>query len=66
MKKFDLVEVGGSACKEEKEIAAFRCPNCAMADTCSDCSMFGSDGWCKKHGGYTDADKWACPWYYSH
>lgn len=45
---------------------AFICPPCMMGDTCSQCSQFGSDGRCNKHGGYVDASHWACPWYYSH
>ncbi|MBR3867191.1 MAG: hypothetical protein IKM54_05305 [Butyricicoccus sp.] len=50
----------------QKEETAFRCPECLMADTCGDCSQHGSDGRCNKWGGYTDSDKWACSWYYSH
>lgn len=55
-----------SAQAEKAAPAAFRCPNCMMAATCSDCSQFGSDGRCNEHGGFTDPNKWACPWYYSH
>lgn len=59
-------EASAAACREQTERAVFRCPDCLMADTCSDCSQHGSDGRCNKFGGYTDPDKWACSWYYSH
>lgn len=52
--------------RKENESPAFICPACMMADTCSDCSRYGSDGRCNKWGGYEDPNKWACPWYYSH
>ena len=52
--------------QEKKEAPCFRCPNCQMADTCSDCGYFTTDERCLKWGGYTSADHWACSWYYSH
>lgn len=45
--------------EEQKE---FRLPKCQFAATCGDC-YYNSGGWCKKHGGWVDADKWACPDY---
>lgn len=51
--------------------AAFKCPNCMMADTCGrNCPHWEGDsdgsgkGWCGVHGGWTDYTKWCCPWYY--
>lgn len=52
---------------EKDSSSTFLCPDCiVMADTCSDCCMHGSDGQCHKFGGFTDNNKWACPWYYEH
>ena len=55
-----------SAQAGEAAPASFRCPNCMMGATCGDCPKHDSDGYCRVHGGYTDDDKWACPWYYEH
>lgn len=56
-----------SAQAEEATSAGFRCPNCMMGATCSDCRRHDPvDGYCREFGGYTDDDKWACPWYYEH
>ena len=44
---------------------SFCCPNCMMGATCSDCSMYTSSGYCRKYGGYSDPDHWACSWYYN-
>lgn len=52
--------------QQEETSKAFRCANCAMAATCGDCPRHGWDGWCHEFGGYTDDDKWACSYYYSH
>lgn len=61
MTAVDIEETACCGCTEQNP---FRCPHIMMADTCSDCSQFSSDGYCRKWGGYVDADKWACSWYY--
>ena len=51
---------------EEAAATPFRCPCCMMGATCGDCPKHESNGRCGVYGGYTDDDKWACPWYYEH
>ena len=46
--------------------AAFKCPNCMMADRCVQCNCLGSDGWCHEHGGWSDPQDLCCDWYYTH
>jgi hypothetical protein len=51
--------------KAPEAAETFRCPNCVMGATCNDCSMYSSSGYCRKYGGYSDPDHWACSWYYT-
>lgn len=44
---------------KDELVKAFHLPQCCFAATCGDC-YHNSGGWCKKHGGWVDADKWAC------
>lgn len=37
----------------------FKMPECAFAAVCGSC-YYNDGGWCRKHGGHVDADKWAC------
>ena len=37
----------------------FYLPETRFAATCGDC-YWNDDGWCRKYGGWVDADKWAC------
>ena len=68
MKNCEIFDNPVTSMKEEGNAAAtFSCPACCvMGDTCEQCSKHGSDDWCYQFGGYTDPDKWACSWYYSH
>lgn len=43
----------------QEEQSTFKCPQCQFAAVCGDC-YHNSGGWCRKHGGWVDADKWAC------
>ncbi len=46
----------------EEEKNEFQFPKCCFAATCGDC-YYNNGGHCRKHGGYVDPDKWACPDY---
>ncbi len=47
---------------EKEEQQEFQFPECCFAATCGSC-YYNDGGWCRKYGGWVDADKWACSSY---
>jgi len=45
--------------KNQEKNKAFILPRCRFAATCGDC-YWNDGGWCKKHSGWVDLNKWAC------